>query len=105
MSNAPPSSAGDPRANNFDALRLIAALAVVFSHSFLIAEGSEANEWFVRISGNQAVLGLVGVFVFFVISGYLVTESWCRNPAPGLFAVRRTLRIYPGLVVNILICA
>jgi len=36
-----------PRRNNFDALRLIAALAVVFSHSFLIARGSEANEPFV----------------------------------------------------------
>ena len=23
------------------------------------------------------------VFVFFVISGYLVTESWCRTPLPG----------------------
>src|SRR5438309_4068954 len=93
------------RANNFDALRLLAALSVVFSHSFLIAEGSEANEPFVRITGNQCILGLVGVFVFFVISGYLVTESYCRHPAPGRFALRRTLRIYPGLIVNVLICA
>ena len=54
-----PSPGADPRhrRNNFDALRLIAALSVVFSHSFLIAEGSEANEWFVRLNGNQAVLG------------------------------------------------
>src|SRR6266478_785834 len=93
------------RANNFDAVRLAAALSVVFSHSFLIAEGSEANEWFVRITGNQCVLGLVGVFVFFIISGYLVTESWCRHPLLGGFALRRALRIYPGLVVNVLVCA
>src|SRR5579884_3235028 len=93
------------RANNFDALRLFAALAVVFSHSFLIAEGSEASEPFVRLTGNQCVLGLVGVFVFFVISGYLVTESWCRRPAPLRFATRRLLRIYPGLAVNALVSA
>src|SRR6266566_7260952 len=93
------------RANNFDALRLLAALSVVFSHSFLIAEGSEANEPFVWLTGNQCILGLVGVFVFFVISGYLVTESWCRSPAPGWFALRRGLRIYPGLMVNVAICA
>ena len=93
------------RANNFDALRLIAALSVLFSHSFLIAEGSEANEPFVRLSGNQCVLGLVGVFVFFVISGYLVTGSYCRSPAPGRFALRRVLRIIPGLAVNLLVCA
>src|SRR5438067_7133713 len=93
------------RANNFDALRLIAALSVVFSHAFLIAEGSEANEPFVWLTGNQCILGLVGVFVFFIISGYLVTESWCRSPAPGRFAMRRFLRIYPGLAVNIAVCA
>jgi peptidoglycan/LPS O-acetylase OafA/YrhL len=95
----------DHRRNNFDALRLIAALSVVFSHSFLIAEGSEANEPFVRLTGNQCILGLVGVFVFFIISGYLVTESWCRSPMPGRFALRRVLRIYPGLIVNVGLCA
>ncbi len=102
-----PSPGADPRhrRNNFDALRLIAALSVVFSHSFLIAEGSEANEPFIWLTGNQCILGLVGVFVFFVISGYLVTESWCRSPLPGRFLLRRTARIYPGLVVSIAICA
>jgi peptidoglycan/LPS O-acetylase OafA/YrhL len=102
-----PTPGADPRhrRNNFDALRLIAALSVVFSHSFLIAEGSEANEPFIWLTGNQCILGLVGVFVFFVISGYLVTESWCRSPLPGRFLLRRTARIYPGLVVSIAICA
>ena len=103
MTPPAPDSAG--RRNNFDALRLIAALSVVFSHSFLIAEGSEANEPFIWLTGNQCILGLVGVFVFFVISGYLVTESWCRSPHPGRFALRRFLRIYPGLLVNIALCA
>src|SRR6202040_458240 len=32
-------------------------------------------------------------------------ESYCRSPAPGRFTVRRVLRIYPGLVANMLICA
>jgi len=95
----------DARANNFDAVRLLAALSVVFSHSFLVAEGSEASEPFVWLTGNQCILGLVGVFVFFIISGYLVTASFCRTPMPGRFAQRRFLRIYPGLVVNVLVCA
>jgi peptidoglycan/LPS O-acetylase OafA/YrhL len=97
--------AGDRRGNNFDALRLLAALSVVFSHSFLIAEGTEASEPFVWLTRNQCVLGLMGVFVFFIISGYLVTGSFLRSPAPGRFALRRFLRIYPGLVVNVLVCA
>ena len=32
------------RRNNFDALRLVAAASVVFSHSFLIAEGTQDHE-------------------------------------------------------------
>lgn len=95
----------DHHANNFDIVRLAAALSVIFSHAFLIAEGTQANEPFVVLTGSQCVLGLVGVFVFFVISGYLVTESFCRRPSPRRFAVRRTLRIYPGLLVNIAVCA
>jgi peptidoglycan/LPS O-acetylase OafA/YrhL len=95
----------EARANNFDFIRLVAALSVVFSHSFLIAEGSEANEPFVWLTGNQCVLGLVGVFVFFVISGYLVTSSYCRKPVAVDFAARRALRIFPALVVNMLVCA
>src|SRR5207248_914609 len=100
-----PASASAHRRNNFDALRLIAALSVAFSHSFLIAEGSEAREPFAWLTGNQCILGLVGVFVFFIISGYLVTESYCRTPAPGRFALKRGLRIYPALADNAIVCA
>lgn len=102
---AQPADADGGRANNFDALRLFAAVSVIFSHAFLIAEGTEANEPIVRLTGNQTILGLCGVFVFFTISGYLVTESYCRNPSPWRFTVKRTLRIYPGLLLNIAICA
>src|SRR5260221_1582920 len=97
----PSSGAGDQpsdaRANNFDTVRLLAALSVVFSHSFLVAEGSEASEPFVWLTGNQCILGLVGVFVFFIISGYLVTASFSRSPMPGRFAQRRVLRMHSGV--------
>ena len=92
-------------ANNFDFLRLAAALTVVFSHSYLIAAGTQSNEPLVWFTHNQCSLGLVSVFVFFVISGYLVTESFCRNPRPGGFVLRRAARIYPALVVNGLVLA
>jgi peptidoglycan/LPS O-acetylase OafA/YrhL len=78
---------------------------VVFSHSFLVAQGHQKNEPLVIFSHNQMPLGLAGVFVFFVISGYLVTESFCRAPAPGGFVLRRFMRIYPALVPNGLLCA
>lgn len=103
--DAAAAKASADRANNFDLTRLLAALAVVFSHSFLIAEGTQANEPFVRLTGNQCILGLVGVFAFFIISGYLVTASYCRKPAALDFAARRALRVFPALVFNMLVCA
>jgi peptidoglycan/LPS O-acetylase OafA/YrhL len=100
-----PTASPGRHANNFDFLRLVAALAVIFSHSFLIANGTQSNEPIVRLTNNQCPLGLVGVFIFFVISGYLVTESYSRNPKPLGFVLRRTARIYPGLLVNGLVIA
>ena len=64
------------RRNNFDALRLVAAVSVLFSHAFLIAEGTQRHEPLIRLTGNQSILGLCGVFVFFAISGFLVTQSF-----------------------------
>jgi len=87
------------RRNNFDALRLFAALSVVFSHSFLIAEGTQDNEWLIRLTGNQSILGLVAVFVFFAVSGFLVTQSFEESPDPLRFLAKRALRIFPGLFV------
>jgi peptidoglycan/LPS O-acetylase OafA/YrhL len=87
------------RQNNFDALRLVAAASVVFSHSFLITEGTQDHEWLIWLTGNQSILGLVGVFVFFAISGFLVTQSFEATGDVWRFLVKRALRIFPGLLV------
>jgi peptidoglycan/LPS O-acetylase OafA/YrhL len=87
------------RQNNFDALRLVAAASVVFSHSFLITEGTQDHEWLIWLTGNQSILGLVGVFVFFAISGFLVTQSFEATGDVWRFLVKRALRIFPGLFV------
>jgi peptidoglycan/LPS O-acetylase OafA/YrhL len=94
-----------PRQNNFDALRLLAAISVIFSHSFLIAEGTQNNEWLILLTGNQSILGLTGVFVFFAISGFLVTQSFEQTPNPLHFLAKRALRIFPGLFVATLVSA
>lgn len=91
--------------NNFDALRLVAALSVIFSHSYLIAEGNGANEPLNRLTGNQCMLGLAGVFVFFAISGYLVTQSFEQTQGPLRYLVKRCLRIFPGYLVVLVLTA
>jgi peptidoglycan/LPS O-acetylase OafA/YrhL len=93
------------RRNNFDALRLIAAAAVVFSHSFLIAEGAQDREPLIWLTGNQSILGLVGVFIFFAISGFLVTQSFEQTGNAWRFLAKRALRIFPGLFVATVLSA
>ncbi len=87
------------RHNNFDALRLVAAAVVMFSHAFLIADGTQKHEWLIRLTGNQSILGLTGVFVFFAVSGFLVTQSYEQTGNPLRFMAKRALRIFPGLFV------
>jgi peptidoglycan/LPS O-acetylase OafA/YrhL len=93
------------RDNNFDALRLLAAISVIFSHSFLIAQGTQDHEPLIRLTGNQSILGLCGVFVFFAISGFLVTQSWERTGSAPRYLLKRCLRIFPGLVVALIVSA
>src|SRR5215467_440693 len=96
---------GADRRNNFDALRLVAAVSVVFSHSFLIAEGTQDHEWLIWLTDNQSILGLVGVFVFFAVSGFLVTQSFEQTGDLWRFLAKRALRIFPGLFVATLLSA
>ena len=66
------------RRNNFDALRLLAAITVIFSHSFLIAQGVEKNDPLNLLTGNQCMIGLAAVFVFFAVSGFLITDRMLK---------------------------
>ena len=93
------------RDNNFDALRLVAAACVMFSHAFLIAEGTEAHEPLILLTGRQSILGLAGVFVFFAISGFLVTQSFEASASPLRYLAKRALRIFPGLFAALVISA
>src|SRR5271165_3435080 len=93
------------RQSNFDALRLIVAASVVFLHSFLIAEGTQDHEWLIWLTGNQSILGLVGVFVFFAISGFLVTQSFEETGDAWRFLAKRALRIFPGIFLATVVSA
>ena len=84
--------------NNFNLLRLGAATAVLVSHSYALTTGVEPH---VGVDS----LGHVAVLVFFAISGFLVTQSWARQPSLGAFIVKRALRIMPALIAVVAITA
>jgi peptidoglycan/LPS O-acetylase OafA/YrhL len=93
------------RETNLDAVRFWAALSVLWSHSAPLTQGSEQNELTFRLSQGQTTTGTVAVFVFFAISGYLITRSFEHAPTPWHFVRARVLRIMPALVVMLVVTA
>jgi peptidoglycan/LPS O-acetylase OafA/YrhL len=87
-------------ANNFDALRLVAAACVLFSHSFALTGTDEPEFTRSRLDG-----GSFGVLLFFSISGFLVARSWRYDPRLGAFTAKRALRLLPGLAAAVLVTA
>lgn len=104
MTAAPP-AAPAVRFRNIDTIRLALATAVVFSHSFLIADRSEASEPLVQLLGKGNIAGLYGVFGFFVLSGFLITRSFEHRTSSRAYLTSRVLRIFPALIVVALVCA
>lgn len=91
--------------NNFDTLRLFFAVLVIFSHSFALGRGSDNGEPLFLLTRGQITLGNLSVWAFFVISGFLIAQSWMRSPNPLKFLKRRVARIYPGFIVAALLSA
>jgi peptidoglycan/LPS O-acetylase OafA/YrhL len=91
------------RKNNFDFIRIIAAYMVLFSHSYTLY-GRHAEEPLGKYSGFIE-FGTLGVFIFFIISGYLITESYLRDPNLNAFFIKRIFRIVPGLWVVLFLSA
>lgn len=82
--------------DNFAAVRLIAAVLVLFGHSFPLTGGHGPGYLGSPVS-------TLAVKVFFVISGYLISESWVRDPNVVRYLLRRSLRIFPALIILCLI--
>ena len=73
---------------DIDGLRAVAVLLVLMFHAF----------------PNLVTGGFIGVDVFFVISGYLITGIYLREDGSvlkkfGGFYSRRVRRIFPALIV------
>lgn len=90
------------RRNNFTLLRFLAALFVVISHSYdLLDEGNEGGV--PQIANSLISFSRVGLIMFFFISGLLITESLMTSSSITHFLWKRVLRIYPALIVLIII--
>lgn len=90
------------RNNNFNLIRMLAATAVLISHSYPLALGSSAVEPLSAWLGIS--LGELAVITFFCVSGFFISLSRDRAPTGLDFFSARFLRIYPGLGLVLLLC-
>lgn len=84
--------------NNFNLIRLILAISVIFSHSWKFVEGNYNNELLFRLT-NHFRIGDMAVDGFFLLSGYLIVASWINKPQLLDYVKRRVSRIFPAFIV------
>lgn len=66
---------------------------VIIGHSWPLSGESDVP----RLAGIS--VHHLGVYIFFSISGFLLAASWRRDPRPIAFLLRRSMRIFPALIV------
>jgi peptidoglycan/LPS O-acetylase OafA/YrhL len=98
------------RLQSIDALRGVAALGVVLYHSLLQTQNALPGnflKWPVKVLQFVGSFGYIGVFLFFVISGFCIHLQWAKSRANeqqqsiqfGSFWKRRIRRLYPPYLI------
>jgi peptidoglycan/LPS O-acetylase OafA/YrhL len=97
-------SSSGSRQNNFNLLRFVFASLVIVSHCPELLDGNRHREPLTQLFHTMSS-GEVGVNGFFLLSGYLIVNSWVRRPQAWSYLSSRVLRILPGFAVATLACA
>ncbi len=90
--------------NAFDLLRFIFASLVLVHHSYALL-GIPGGNFFIRLTGGQLDIGDFSVGSFFIISGFLVTQSLLRSNSLLEYFAKRFLRLFPALFVSLMLSA
>lgn len=89
--------------NNFLILRLGAASLVVYGHAFALAAPCNICQDFASKWLQYRYSGDIGLHIFFVISGFLVSASFDKRKNLCAFLWSRALRIFPALWICLLL--
>lgn len=86
------------RDNNLDLIRFIAAIMVIFSHAFPIAQGIGVQDPLSVATNDQISFGSLAVSTFFFYGGFLICKSMHRCKQGEIYFKARIVRIFPPLI-------
>lgn len=84
------------RNNNFNAIRFLAAFFVVAGHMYVLT-GESAPV----LCGHS--IQTIGVYIFFVVGGYFIAQSWLNDKSIIKYTLKRIFRIWPSLIAVVTI--
>jgi peptidoglycan/LPS O-acetylase OafA/YrhL len=87
----------------FDLLRIIFATLVLLSHAPELTDGNASRELWSRATHGTMTFGALAVDGFFLLSGFLIVQSWDRDPELLNYLRKRLLRIVPGYLVAVIL--
>ena len=90
----------DGHDNFFTPLRFIFAYMVLVGHAFVVVGGLSDSEPHIFY---ELTFSYMAVNLFFIASGFLVTGSMLYRKNIASFASARVLRIFPALIVHVLL--
>lgn len=91
------------RGPGFDQIRLLAATIVLLHHCRGLQYPNLQIDPMHHYSVGFMDFGRFAVVIFFAISGFLVAPGLVRGGSYVDYAVNRTARIFPGLIVNVVL--
>ena len=93
----------DKKSNNLNLIKFIAAILVIFSHSFRISRNT--MDPLDSFTDGQISFGGVAVALFLFASGFYVTKGLFKRKKGVLYFKNRFARIYPAFVAVIIATA
>lgn len=92
------------RSTNLQMMRFIAAVLVIFSHSFALTQGDSSNEWLYKATNGQLDIGAISVALFFLCAGYLSLKSLEKRDSFKEYLKNRCVRIMPPMMGVVSCC-
>lgn len=93
----------DRKNNIFDYVRILLAIFVIIAHSYPIFFGIGFSDPITRKILCTESLGGISVICFFLLSGFMITQSIMHSKNSVQFFMKRLIRIFPALIVMLLL--